>query len=137
MNGPPDDKKKDYTLFAQEEEVMCHAQDMLDKLEQVAVGVRFLSDAYGKQYREQQKMLRMSDRIQLELHRANQRLAAQAEELKTLNVTLTAEIEQRKQLERRLRDMATTDSLTGLLTRRRFFEWVNGNCKDGPATAWP
>ncbi|MFH1138329.1 MAG: GGDEF domain-containing protein [Pseudomonadota bacterium] len=122
MDQSPDDHKKDYTLFAQEEEVITQARDMVAKLEQVAGGVRSLADAYGRQFHEQRKMLRMSDRIQLELHRANQRLAEQAEELKTLNAALKAEIEQRKTLEEKLRDLATTDSLTGLFTRRRFFE---------------
>lgn len=122
MSQEVENKKKDYTLFAQEEEVICQASDMVGKLEEVAGGVRGLAEAYDRQYREQQKLLRLSDRIQLELHKANQRLADQAEELKALNAALTLEIEQRKKLEDELRLLATTDSLTGLLTRRRFLE---------------
>lgn len=88
--------KKDYTLFAKEEEVMEHAEQMQGMLNDVATGVSNLADAYARQYREQQRMLRLSDRIQLELHKANQKLAEQAEELQQLNQTLTTEISQRK-----------------------------------------
>ena len=122
MKQPVNTKKKDYTLFAKEEGVMDHAKRMQDMLEDVASGVRNLADAYGRQFSEQQRMLRLSDRIQLELHKANHKLAEQADELKQLNQALTAEINQRKKLEQELITLASTDSLTGLLTRRQFFE---------------
>ena len=114
--------KNSYTLFAKEEEVIGHARQMQEMLREVASGVNSLADAYAKQFHEQQRMLRLSDRIQLELHRANQKLAEQAEELKGLNLALSAEISQRKKLEQELVTLATTDSLTGMLTRRHFFE---------------
>ena len=114
--------KKDYTLFAREEEVIGHARQMKNMLDEVASGVNDLADAYAQQYLEQQRMLRLSDRIQLELHRANQKLAEQARELKDLNLALTTEISRRETLEQELRTLATTDSLTGLLTRRHFLE---------------
>lgn len=116
------DAKSNYSLFADEERVIDQAGEMVAKLEEVAEGVRVLADAYRKQYREQQRMVRLSDRIQLELHSANQRLEEQAQELKSLNKALTKEIEQRQVLEDELRLLATTDPLTGLLTRRQFFE---------------
>ena len=122
MGDKDQTKDKDYTLFAHEEEVMAQVGEMLAKLDQVAEGVNHLAKAYGRQFNEQQKLVRFSDRMQLELHEANQRMTEQADELTDLNLALTAEIEQRKKLEEELRHLASTDSLTGLLTRRRFFE---------------
>ncbi|MCB2186890.1 MAG: GGDEF domain-containing protein [Deltaproteobacteria bacterium] len=95
---------------------------MVSKLEDVSVGVRDLAEAYRKQLREQQRMVRLSDRMQLDLHNANQRLAEQAEELLALNQKLTREIDQRKKLETELRSLAVTDSLTGLFTRRHLLD---------------
>lgn len=122
MTDKKQNPDKDYTLFAHEEEMIVQVGEMLTKLDQVAQGVNHLAKAYGRQFHEQQKLVRFSDRMQLELHEANQRMSEQADELTSLNHALTVEIEQRKKLEEELRHLASTDSLTGLLTRRRFFE---------------
>ena len=116
------DDEKDYSLFDQEEKILAQAEEMVLKLKEVGDWVNFLAVAFRKQYREQQRMVRLSDRMQLDLHSANQQLAEQAVELKSLNRALNEEIEGRKKLEDHLRTLATTDSLTGLLTRRSLFE---------------
>ena len=55
------------------------------KLEDVVGGLRELAGAYQQGYREQRRMLRISDRLQLDLHQANQTLGSQAQELKQLD----------------------------------------------------
>jgi len=66
--------------------------------------------------------VRLSDRMQLELQKANQCLAEQRRDLQTLNEALSKEIEHRSRLEAELRRLADTDDLTGALARRRFME---------------
>lgn len=122
MKEDPTDKPTSYSLFAEEEELISQAEGMVGRLEEVAAWVRNLTLSYRRMYREQQRVLKFSDRMQLELQEANQRLNEQAEHLKKLNETLSVEIEQRKLLEDDLRQLATTDSLTGLFSRRHFFE---------------
>ena len=114
--------KGPYSLFAQEEEVIARAGEMVAKLNQVAEGVEMLVTAYRQQYREQQRLVRLSDRMQLDLHTAKQRLEEQAKQLIELNQSLSEEIKQRELLEAHLRIQATTDSLTGLFSRLHFFE---------------
>jgi diguanylate cyclase len=111
-----------FSLFGADEEALRNAEIMISQLAGVSEGVKNLADAYRQGLREQRRMVRISDRMQLDLQRANQTLHLQKEELKELNHALEAEIEQRKQLMRELHILATTDSLTGALTRRRVFE---------------
>ncbi|NEV61049.1 GGDEF domain-containing protein [Thiorhodococcus minor] len=111
-----------YTLYAREESVIRRAEDMLDKLEEVSGGVRDLATAYREGYRETARLVRISDRMQLDLHEANRKLTSQAEDLKRLNAALQAEIERREQLEQELRRIASIDELTGTHTRRHLLE---------------
>jgi signal transduction histidine kinase len=92
-----------FSLFDQEERVLQSAASMIGMLENVAGGVRELADAYGQSYREQRRLLRISDRLQLDLHQANHTLASQAEELKQLNGALQNEIDLREALAEELR----------------------------------
>ncbi len=92
-----------FSLFDQEERVLQSAASMIGMLENVAGGVRELADAYGQSYREQRRLLRISDRLQLDLHQANHTLASQAEELKQLNSALQKEIDLREALAEELR----------------------------------
>ncbi|MGB1027836.1 MAG: GGDEF domain-containing response regulator, partial [Rhodospirillaceae bacterium] len=62
---------------------------------------------------------------QTELKQANQILEEHARDLTALNATLEKEIDSRRQLEEELRRLASFDSLTGLLVRRRFLELAN------------
>lgn len=112
----------DYSLFDKEERVMENAAAMIVQLGQVAQGVRDLAGAYGKGYSEQRRMLRIGDRLQLDLHQANQSLSAQTEELQRLNAVLELEIKLREELAEELRQIAITDVLTGLHTRRHILE---------------
>ena len=82
-----------FSLFDNEEAVLGRSEVMLTRLVEVGDGVRELADAYRRSYREQRQLVRLSDRIQLDLHRANQRLAEQQRELRLLNDALSAEIE--------------------------------------------
>lgn len=109
-----------YTLFDVEERVMREAETMVRQLEEIAQGVRGLADAYGRGYREQRRLVRLSDRMQEERHEANRSLKEQAEALRTLNSALEAEIEERERLASELERLATTDELTGLYGRRHF-----------------
>jgi len=112
----------DFSLFDKEERVLENADAMIVKLELVAQGVRDLAGAYQQGYREQRRMLRISDRLQLDLHQANQTLASQADELKQLNMALETENKLREALAEELHLIATTDVLTGLHTRRHVLE---------------
>lgn len=104
----PRTEPSDFSLFAEEEAVIARADQMLAKLEEVAQGVRDLARAYNQGYREQQRLVRLSDRMQ--------------DELRSLNAKLEAEIAAREELAGKLTELASTDSLTGAATRRRLTE---------------
>jgi diguanylate cyclase (GGDEF)-like protein len=111
-----------FSLYDAEEAVLTRTEAMLSGLSDVAGGVQALADAYRRGFREQQRLVRMSDRMQLDLQKANQRLADQRRDLQALNAALSGEIEHRTRLEAELRRLADTDDLTGALARRRFME---------------
>jgi len=95
----------EFSLFDQEERVLQNAASMVDMLTDVAGGVRELADAYRQSYREQKRLLRISDRLQLDLHQANQTLATQADDLKHLNLALRNEIRLREALAEQLQQL--------------------------------
>ena len=111
-----------YSLFDEEERVIAEAGEMVTRLEEVAGWVKALSAAYQKGYREGKRLVRLSDRVQFDMQKANRRLAEQAEELAALNLAMATEIEQRKVLEAELKRLATTDVLTGVASRRSVLE---------------
>lgn len=119
QSDPPDSS---FSLFEQEEATLREAEHMIGQLGGVAQGVQRLADAYRQSYREQRRMVRLSDRLQLDLQRANQTLAAQAEELRKLNAALEQEATRREALARELHRLATVDGLTGASTRRHALE---------------
>ncbi|MBS1192003.1 MAG: diguanylate cyclase [Rhodocyclaceae bacterium] len=112
----------EFSLFTQEEQVIRDTGIMIQTLEEVSGSVRRLAEAYQRAYREQCRLLRISDRQQLELRLANKSLGAQAAELKRLNVALRKEIGLREQLADELRRVAREDALTGLYSRSYLFE---------------
>jgi len=114
-----------FTLFDAEERVLREAEDMVRKLDEVSAGVKRLAEAYGRGYREQSRLVRISDRMQEELQEANRGLTQQARDLRTLNAALEAEIEERERLALELQRLATTDELTGLAGRRHFLSLAN------------
>ena len=121
--GTPPAKPEDaFSLYDAEEAVLARSEAMLAGLSDVAGGVQALADAYRRGYREQRRLVRMSDRMQLDLQKANQALAEQRRDLQALNAALSSEIEHRTRLEAELRRLADTDDLTGALARRRFME---------------
>ncbi|MCJ2036675.1 GGDEF domain-containing protein [Methylobacterium sp. J-068] len=119
---PPAETTDAFSLYDAEEAVLARTEAMLSGLSDVAGGVQALADAYRRGYREQRRLVRMSDRMQLDLQKANQALAEQRRDLQALNAALSSEIEHRTRLEAELRRLADTDDLTGALARRRFME---------------
>ena len=123
VDGAPSAKPEDtFSLYDAEEAVLTRSEAMLAGLTDVAGGVKALADAYRRGYREQRRLVRLSDRMQLDLQKANQALAEQRRDLQVLNAALSSEIEHRTRLEAELRSLADTDDLTGALARRRFME---------------
>ncbi len=111
-----------FSLFDNEEAVLDRTEVMLTQLAAVADGVKVLAEAYRRGYREQRRLVRLSDRMQADLQKANKRLAEQQRDLQNLNEALSGEIETSARLEAELRRLADTDPLTGALARRRFLE---------------
>ncbi|WP_083468091.1 GGDEF domain-containing protein [Methylobacterium tarhaniae] len=111
-----------FSLFDNEEAVLDRTDVMLTQLAAVADGVKVLAEAYRRGYREQRRLVRLSDRMQADLQKANKRLAEQQRDLQSLNHALSGEIETSARLEAELRRLADTDPLTGALARRRFLE---------------
>ena len=122
MTDEQPSQQETYSLYAHEEAVISQAETMLTKLDDVSGGVRTLAQAYREGYRETARLVRISDRMQLDLHEANRTLVAHAADLKRLNATLHKEIERREQLELELRRIASVDELTGTYTRRHVLE---------------
>ena len=118
MNDPAD---APYNLFESEERTLAAAEDMLLRLARTGAGVQRLAAAYTKSYQEQKRLIRLSDRMQLELRDANLKLAAQSAELAALNAALRAEVAKQERLTEELQRLAAEDSLTGAATRRHFF----------------
>ena len=79
-----------------------------------------LSQAKTRITRQHDKLLRINE----DLHRQKEDLAATAESLELARVALGAEIERRADLELRLRHLAATDPLTGIANRRSLFDAV-------------
>lgn len=111
-----------FSLFEHEEGVIRQADDMIHKLEEVTGGLRSLAEAYRYNHREVQRLVRMSDRLQFDLQKADRAHASQARELQALNQTLITEVAERKRLAEELRRIAIVDEMTGLNTRRHLLE---------------
>lgn len=131
---PPESKTTDFSIFDNEEKVIKQAEDLANSFDEhaklVHENMKSLALGYRRSYREQQRLIRLSDRQQeqlrhmtVELQSANDRLEEQAERLEQLNGALQKEIKQKKLLEDELRAIATIDSLTGVYTRRQLFEF--------------
>jgi len=108
MTNSPERSDSEFSLFDEEERILRRADSMIAKLEEVSGGLSALADAYRQGYSEQRRMVRISDRLQFDLHKANQ--------------ALEAENKVRVGLEAELRLIATVDVLTGLYTRRHILE---------------
>lgn len=116
----------DFSLFEQEKLIMQRSEQMLGALDDVAEGVRMLAKAYSESYRIQRRMMRMSDRMQLDLQAANRQLREQATHLEQLNCALSDEVRERERLTAELERLALEDALTGLFSRRRVMDCVEG-----------
>ena len=81
-----------------------------------------LSQAKTRITRQHDKLLRINE----DLHRQKEDLAATAESLELARVALGAEIKRRADLELRLRHLAATDPLTGIANRRSLFDAAGG-----------
>jgi len=118
----PDDG---FSLFDAEEQTLLDGEAMVRQLRDMVGGLDRLTQAYRRSYREKQRLVRLSDRMQQELQTTKAALAEQAKSLQLLNENLRSEAEQRTRLAEELFRMATTDQLTGALSRRRLFDLGN------------
>ncbi|WP_051918095.1 GGDEF domain-containing protein [Thioalkalivibrio sp. ALJ1] len=116
----------DFSLFEQEKAIMHRSEQMLEALDAVADGVKVLAKAYSEGYRAQRRMMRMSDRMQADLQDANRQLREQADHLAQLNNALSDEVRERERLTAELERLALEDALTGLFSRRRVIDCVEG-----------
>lgn len=125
-DGRDVDGLADFSLFEQEKAIMQRSDQMLEALDAVAEGVRVLAKAYSESYRAQRRMMRMSDRMQADLQDANRQLREQAAHLAQLNQALSEEVRERERLTEELERLALEDALTGLFSRRRVIDCVEG-----------
>ncbi len=125
-DGQDVDGLADFSLFEQEKAIMQRSEQMLEALDAVADGVKVLAKAYSESYRAQRRMMRMSDRMQADLQEANRQLREQAEHLAQLNNALSNEVHERERLTAELERLALEDALTGLFSRRRVIDCVEG-----------
>lgn len=136
----PESKNGDFTIFDNEEKVIKQAEDLANSFDAhaklVHENMKSLAVGYRRSFREQQRLIRLSDRQQeqlrqmtVELQNANERLEEQAKKLEGLNSALQEEIKQKKLLEEELRSIAMVDSLTGVYTRRQILEFGENELK--------
>ncbi len=137
-----------YSLFDHEKKVVEHAEQLLAGLmcgpEEIKACLVNLIDTFRQSYREQQRLIRVSDRQQEQLRLVKKELLVKTELLerqaiamKTLNEDLASEIAIRKRAEDELRVMANTDALTGVNNRRRFLEILEGEIQRVKRTGHP
>jgi diguanylate cyclase (GGDEF)-like protein len=138
----------DFSIFDNEEKVIKQAENLASSFDEhaklVHENMKSLALGYRRSFREQQRLIRLSDRQQeqlrnmtVELQCANDRLEDQAKILAELNAALQDEIKQKKILEDELRVIATVDSLTGVYTRRQLLEFGENEFKRFLRTAHP
>jgi diguanylate cyclase (GGDEF)-like protein len=133
-------KNGDFSIFDNEEKVIKQAEDLAVSFDEhaklVHENMKSLAVGYRRSYREQQRLIRLSDRQQVqlrqmtvELQNVNERLEEQAQKLEGLNGALQEEIKQKKLLEEELRAIATIDSLTGVYARHQLLEFGENELK--------
>ncbi len=133
-------KNGDFSIFDNEEKVIKQAEELANSFDAHAKlvhdNMKSLATGYRRSFREQQRLIRLSDRQQeqlrqmtVELQDANERLEDQAKTLEALNHALQEEIKQKKLLEEELRAIAMIDSLTGVYTRRQMLEFGGNELK--------
>lgn len=136
----PESKNGDFSIFDNEEKVIKQAEDLATSFDAhaklVHENMKSLASGYRRSFREQQRLIRLSDRQQdqlrqvtIELQNANERLEEQAQKLEGLNAALQEEIKQKRLLEEELRAIATIDSLTGVYTRYQLLEFGENELK--------
>ena len=134
-SGPAEASQPEYSLFDNEERILAETEALFRRLEsvardgaaplpqaEVAAGLRAIAEALRRSYAEERRLVRLSDRMQLDLQTANRRLAEQTSELSALNRRMVREVAQREALTRELEQLATIDALTGLANRRHLLE---------------
>jgi diguanylate cyclase (GGDEF)-like protein len=130
----------DFSIFDNEEKVIKQAEDLATSFDAhaklVHENMKSLASGYRRSFREQQRLIRLSDRqqeqlrqITVDLQDANIKLEDQAQILEGLNRTLQEEIKQKKILEEELLAIAMIDSLTGVYTRYQLLEFGENELK--------
>lgn len=130
----------EFSLFDKEKKIVERAEQLIAKQEcspeEIKEFLAIFIDAFRQCYREQERLIRISDRLQEQLLETKKelliktdQLKRQAADLKTLSENLTLEIAVRKRIEEELRIMADRDSLTRVYNRRRFLEFLDMEAK--------
>lgn len=137
-----------FSLFDKEEKIIQQAEELVARQDyscaEITECLLSLIEAFRRSYKEQKRLIRVSDRQQEQLRSIKEELLAKADELevqalalKTLNADLEAEIATRKKIEEKLRIIAHTDALTGINNRRRFLELLKGEIRRAERTGLP
>lgn len=121
-----------YSLFDHEKKALERAEQLVAELVcdlEIKACLVNLIDTFRQSYREQHRLIRVSDRQQEQLRLVKEELLVKTEllerqaiDMKMLNEDLASEIAFRRRAEEELRVMANTDVLTGVNNRRRFLE---------------
>ena len=138
----------EYSLFDHEKKVIERAEQLVAGLvcdpEEIKACLVNLIDTFRQSYREQHRLIRVSDRQQEQLRLVKEELLVktkllerQANAMKTLNEDLATEIAFRRRAEEELRIMANTDALTGVNNRRRFLEIFEDEIRRAKRTGHP
>jgi diguanylate cyclase (GGDEF)-like protein len=131
----------DFSIFDNEEKVIRQAEELAISFDKhaklVHENMKSLAVGYRRSFREQQRLIRLSDRQQEQLRSMTAELQDANERLAQLNSALQEEIKQKKLLEDELRAIATIDSLTEVYTRRQLLEFGENEFKRFSRTTHP
>lgn len=129
-----------FSFFDKEKEIVEQAKQLITEQgcnpEEIKEFLAVFIDAFCLCYREQDRLIRISDRLQEQLLETKKellfktdQLKSRAADLKLLNENLALEIATRKRIEKKLQTMANRDALTRVNNRRRFLEFLEMEIK--------
>lgn len=134
-----------FCFFDREKKIVERAEQLIAEQdcspEEMKKFLTVFIDAFRQCYREQERLIRISDRLQEQLLEAKEELLFKADQLKNqaidlkmLNENLALEVDARKRTEEELRIMANRDALTRANNRRRFLEFLETEIKKSKMT---
>lgn len=130
----------EFSLFKKEKKIVKQAGQLIARQnsspEELKECLATLAAALSRCYREQKRLIRISDRQQEQLRAMKEelllktdQLERQTADLRIFNKDLASEIAICRRAESELRVMANTDPLTGVNNRRRFLELLEREIK--------